>query len=205
MWTSSSGSRFDPHQREQRALDLASEEKEFPGAELWKQAQTFWIHPKSFEIIDSNLDANIPQRAGRIAMEVMKALPVGPQMTEHPDDEAPDSAHKLMIFLWAIENFAATKVSTSDAPTSELFHNRAQEVMEKLDPKQKSESRSASRRCSEDEGAPSPPPDYEEQRGRRSVAARGDRHTDRGRTRNHSQERWVPQQQPFLQLKQVAS
>jgi hypothetical protein len=124
--------------------NLISQEQEFPGSELWKQAQTFWIHPKTFEILDSNLDANIPQRAGRVATEVMKALPVGPQTAEHPESELPDSAHKLMIFLWEVENFGATKVSTSDAPTSELFNNRAQEVIERLDPKERSQSQSVS-------------------------------------------------------------
>jgi hypothetical protein len=159
--------------------NLVSQEQEFPGSELWKQAQTFWIHPKIFEILDSNLDAaNIPQRAGRVATEVMKALPVAPQTAEHPGNKLPDLAHKSMIFLWVGENFAATKVSTSNARTSEFFHNRAQDVMEKLNPKQRSQSRSFSRRHSDNKRPPLPSPDCEEQRGRRSEADQGDRHKD---------------------------
>jgi hypothetical protein len=44
-------------------MDLTSAEEEFPIAELWKRAQTFWVHPKIFKL----LSLNTPQRAGRIA------------------------------------------------------------------------------------------------------------------------------------------
>jgi hypothetical protein len=41
-----------------------------------------------------------------------------------------------------------TKVSLSDAPTSELFNNRAQDVMKRLDPKRTPPSREVSVRHS---------------------------------------------------------
>jgi hypothetical protein len=127
--------------------NLVSEEQEFPASELWERAQSFWIHPKIFEILDENLDANKPQRAGKIAIEVMKAV-----SAYSDNEELPEQIHQLMLFLWSIENLRASKVSTTDAPSSELFDNRAQEVMKRLDPEQRSPSRPTSRVHENEEG-----------------------------------------------------
>jgi hypothetical protein len=106
--------------------NLHSAEKEFQAVGLWARSQSFWIHPKIFEI----LEANRPQRAGRLAINTMSALNYGDL-----DLVPPKQVHNLIIFLCAIENFHATKVSLSDAPTSELFDKRAaQEIMGCLDP-----------------------------------------------------------------------
>jgi hypothetical protein len=127
-------------ENEEAFRDLTSAEEDFPAAELWKRAQTFWVHPKIFEL----LDLNTPQRAGKIAIEIMRALPVNIANQDHLDyDEAVAKAHQLMLFLWAVENLQAKKVSIQDAPTSELFDNRAQEIMGRLKP-ERSQSRVAS-------------------------------------------------------------
>jgi hypothetical protein len=34
-----------------------------------------------------------------------------------------------MIYLWAVKNLLAAKATLTDAPTSKLFNNRAQEIM----------------------------------------------------------------------------
>jgi hypothetical protein len=75
------------------------------------------------------LNVNNPQGAGKLAIEVMMALDSKTLDVAHPEQ-----IHHLMLFLWAIRNLHATKVSLTDAPTSELFGIRAQDVMKRLDP-----------------------------------------------------------------------
>jgi hypothetical protein len=72
-------------------------------------------------------------------------------------NEAVAKAHQLMLFLWAVGNLRATKVSIQDAPTSKLFDNRAQEIMGRLD-QERSQSRVAS-------SVRHPTPQEEEERG----------------------------------------
>jgi hypothetical protein len=79
---------------------------------------SFWVHPKIFEL----LDANNPQGAGKLAIEVMTALD-----SETLDDGPPEQIHQRMLFLWAVENLHTTKVSLTNDPTSELFDKRAQD------------------------------------------------------------------------------
>jgi hypothetical protein len=105
--------------------NLRSAEEEFPAVDLWVRAQSFWVHPKIFDL----LDANNPQGAGKLAIEVMAALD-----SETLDEGPPEQIHNLMLFLWAVENLRTWKVSLTDASTSELFNNRAQDVMKRLDP-----------------------------------------------------------------------
>jgi hypothetical protein len=52
--------------------------------------------------------------------------------SETLDEAPPEQIHHLMLFLWAVENLHATKVSLTDAPTSELFNNRAQDMIKRL-------------------------------------------------------------------------
>jgi hypothetical protein len=66
---------------EESCRDLTSAEEEFPAAELWKRSQTFWVHPK----ISKLLDLNTPQRAGKLAIEIMRALPVNIPNQDHLD------------------------------------------------------------------------------------------------------------------------
>jgi hypothetical protein len=54
--------------------------------------------------------------------------------SETLNEAPPEQIHQLMLFLWAVENLHTTRVSLTDAPTSELFDNRAQDVMKRLDP-----------------------------------------------------------------------
>jgi hypothetical protein len=118
---------------------LVSEEDDYPMTGLWLRAQTLWVHPKIFELID----ANASQSAGVLAMNIIRALPFR-YPTGEEDEDSVDEAHCLVAFLWAVENLRATKVSLNDAPTSELFDNRAQEVIGHLDPETRSQSRAAS-------------------------------------------------------------
>jgi hypothetical protein len=50
-------------------------------------------------MLDENLDANKPQRAGKIAIEAMKAVSACSD-----DKELPEQIHQLMLFLWSIES-----------------------------------------------------------------------------------------------------
>jgi len=102
----------------------------FPASELWERAQTFWIHPRVFQI----MEPSYPQKAGVLAMHVMCAFGIGVELNDDEVHKNPEEIHQLMIFLWAVENQRATKVSISDAPFSELFDNRVQGIMDKLDP-----------------------------------------------------------------------
>jgi hypothetical protein len=71
------------------------------------------------------MDAERPQRAGKVAINLMQALPLG--------SASNDAIHQLLTFLWAIENLhALTKVNLSDAPTSKPFDDLAQEVLARL-------------------------------------------------------------------------
>jgi hypothetical protein len=118
--------------------NLRSEEEDFPATNLWVRAQSFWVHPKIFEL----LKANNPKGAGKLAIEVMTALD-----SETLDEAPPEQIHQLMLFLWAVENLNTTKFSLTDASTSELFDNRAQDVMKRLGP-ERSPSREPSVRHS---------------------------------------------------------
>jgi hypothetical protein len=51
-----------------------------------------------------------------------------------------------MLFLRAVENLHLTKVSLTDAPASELFNNRAQDVMKRLLDKHENSSKENSNR-----------------------------------------------------------
>jgi hypothetical protein len=74
-----------------------------------------------------------PQRAGKLTIKIMQTLPVNITNQDHLDyDEAVAKAHQLMLFLWAVENLPAMKVSIQAAPTSEFFDNRAQEIIGRL-------------------------------------------------------------------------
>jgi hypothetical protein len=105
--------------------DLDSGEEEFPAVDLWVRAQTFWLHPRVFDIVD----ANGPQKAGKLALDIMAALDTGSLA-----QVSPEQTHRLILFLWAVENLHSTKVALTDAPNSELFDNRAQEVTKRLYP-----------------------------------------------------------------------
>ena len=118
-------------------------------SELWNRAQTFWIHPRIFELID----ANNSQRAGQVAINIMKALPLKSLASGENNPASIQQAHYLVAFLWAVENLRATKVSLNEAPTSELFDNRAQEIIGNLDT-QRSPSKTPSERDPEEEGSP---------------------------------------------------
>jgi hypothetical protein len=165
--------------------NLTSFEEESPAVDLWNRAQTFWVHPKVFKL----LDANNSQRAGQLAIEIMIALDTGAL-----EDVSPERAHYLMLFLWAVENLRATKVSITDAPTSELFDNRAQEVTKLLDP-ERSKSRETSERRS-------PSPDSGNERGRKkryqenkqdqSIGKRRKGHEQRSKRTNRSRGKGSP-------------
>jgi hypothetical protein len=144
--------------------NLRTAEEEFPSVDFWDRVQSLWVHPKIFGI----LDANRPQGAGRLAIEIMEAL--DSEILAHTPTE---QAHQIMLFLWAVENLHTTKVSLTDAPTSELFDNRAQDVMKRLDP-ERSPSPEASIRHS-------PSPDKHEGREKRKRTQKkgGSRSPDR--------------------------
>jgi hypothetical protein len=72
--------------------NLVSEEQESPASKLWEQAQSFWIHPKVFKIPDGKLDANNPQCARRIAVEVMEAI-----LACLDNAELPKQIHQLTL------------------------------------------------------------------------------------------------------------
>jgi hypothetical protein len=129
--------------------DIIAKEKEEPTTDLWTRAQSFWIHPSTFE----TLDANKPQRAGDIAMLVLKGAAdrVTDLNEEMEDDEEviprePEKeAHQLILFLWAIENLRSSKAPLTDAPTSELFDRKAQAICDKLNPRQEGGKESRTR------------------------------------------------------------
>jgi hypothetical protein len=76
------------------------------------------VNSKIFDL----MDAERPQQDGKLAIDLMQALPL-----------ASDEIHQLLTFLWAIENLhAATKVNLSEAPTSKPFDDLAQEVLARL-------------------------------------------------------------------------
>jgi hypothetical protein len=62
-------------------------------------------------------------------MDIMGAMDSGSL-----DHVSPKQRHYLMIYLWAVRNYHATKVSFNNVLTSKLFDNRAQEIMKSLDP-----------------------------------------------------------------------
>jgi hypothetical protein len=126
---------------------LVAEEDAYPTPALWLRAQTLWVHPKIFELID----VNNTQEAGKLAIDIIKALPFESSITGEVETDSVNQAHCLVAFLWAVENHCATKVSLNDAPTSELFDNRAQEIVAYLDPENRSKSRAASVRHTEEE------------------------------------------------------
>jgi hypothetical protein len=144
--------------------NLRSAEEDFPAVNFWVRAQSFWVHPKIFEL----LDANNPQGAGKLAIEIMTELD-----SETLDEAPPEQIHHLILFLWAVENLHATKVSLTDAPTSELFDNRAQDVMKRLDP-ERSPSRDPSIRHS-----PSPDRNEGREKRKRTLKKGGGRSPDK--------------------------
>jgi hypothetical protein len=119
--------------------NLHSAEEDFPATGFWvRAAQSFWVHPKIFEL----LDANNPQGARNLVIDVMTALGY-----ETLDEAPPEQIHQLILFLWTVKNLHTTKVSLTNAPASELFDNRAQDVMKRLNP-ERSPSREPSVRHS---------------------------------------------------------
>jgi hypothetical protein len=107
---------------EDQFKNLTSEDEEnVSTSDLWKRAQTAWVHPKIFELMEESNE----QRAGKLAITIMRALP-------QDNEELVDQAHQLVTFLWAIENLHSTKVNLDDAPTSYLFDQKAQEITDRL-------------------------------------------------------------------------
>jgi hypothetical protein len=84
---------------------LVSEEESYPMSALWLRAQTLWVHPRIFGL----LDTNNTQGAGELAIDIMKALPFD-SLTTGGEEEADsvEQADCLVAFLWAVENFRAT-------------------------------------------------------------------------------------------------
>jgi hypothetical protein len=79
-----------------------ADEGRTPSSHLWGRAQSTWANSKIFGL----MDAECPQRAGKLAIDLMQAFP-----------SVFDEIHQLLTFLWAIENLhAATKVNLSASP-----------------------------------------------------------------------------------------
>jgi hypothetical protein len=107
-----------------------ADEGRTPLSDLWGRAQFTWVNSKIFDL----MDAERPQRAGKLAIDLMQALP-------SVSDEIP----QLLTFLWAIENlYAATKVNLSEVPTSKPFNDLAQEVLARLQIQNKENQKSPS-------------------------------------------------------------
>jgi hypothetical protein len=63
-----------------------------------------------------------------LLLEVMKVPPGDLASDEKEDDDLSGfgQLYQLMLFLWAIKNLRPTRVTISNAPTSELFDIAAQ-------------------------------------------------------------------------------
>jgi hypothetical protein len=64
--------------------------EDFPAINFWACAQSFWIHPNVFEV----LDANNSHGAGKVANKIMTALD-----SEILDQVPSEETHYLMLFL----------------------------------------------------------------------------------------------------------
>ena len=107
---------------------------------FYKRAQSFWIHP----LIFLGLDPNKQQKAGELV-----ALALIATLSDEPTDSIDrktqrDQVNQLLIFLWAVENLKASKVSFNDASSSKAFDSKAQTIMAKLDPQGQDKTKIAS-------------------------------------------------------------
>jgi hypothetical protein len=85
--------------------NLQSAEEDFPAINLWAHTQTFWIHPKIFEVLDTNR----PQGARKLAIKIMTALD-----SEVLDQAPPEQTHHHHALL----------VGHQKSPRNESLPNR---------------------------------------------------------------------------------
>jgi hypothetical protein len=130
--------------------NLTPTEGDFPASQLWRQAQSFWLHPLIFEIAEGSPT----QRAANLALAVIEVLS-GNLMSEE-EMQAKDRAkevHNLLLFLWAVKKSLTTKVTLGDPPGSEKIDNRCQSILAKLSPR-KNWSKSSSQKTSPSTSSP---------------------------------------------------
>jgi hypothetical protein len=95
--------------------DLTPTKGDFPASQLWRQAQSFWLHPLIFEIAEGSPR----QRAANLALAVIEAL--SGNLASKEEMRAEDRAkevHNILMFLWAVEKSLTTKVTLGDPPDS---------------------------------------------------------------------------------------
>jgi hypothetical protein len=113
--------------------DKVAEGEGYPVAELWKYPQSCLVHPIVFEAFGKSST----KRAGDLALKIMKELPEegGSYYGKGDDNRSPQHAQHILLFLWAVENCRATKVTLTEAPDTDEFDRNAQATLGKLEKK----------------------------------------------------------------------
>jgi hypothetical protein len=110
---------------------LRSKEEAVPADEFLKRAQSVFLHPNIFEFIGAK-EMKAADLAIHVLFELSGCLAEG---RAEENQEVAEEVHKLLLFLWAVEQSYVSEVELTDPPVSSYFDALSREVKGKLEAK----------------------------------------------------------------------